>query len=280
MKATSTARKWHYRRKKRANQNPGGGDAYTSRVLTLTPIAYYPLSEAAGTTAEDVSGNNYDGTYSGAVPGGTGVGDGNTAGSFDGTTDYIDISAMAGAFDGDSGSILVWGKTAAWADATARYLIRIAASGNHHVYIQKTAVDNTLLFLRKAGIANTKSVSDTSLAGTADYFHLALTWDTDPNELKAYINGAQVGTTQTGLASFVGTPGATATVIGATDTGGASSWSGTLAHVAIFDYVLSGAEIADIAQLEVGSGPTGDGLLAENSNFLTAESGDYLILES
>lgn len=222
---------------------------YAARVLALTPIAYYQLDEASGATALDSSGNGHNGTYVGAVPGGAGIGDGQMGAAFDGTGDYIDISPMAAAFNGAHGTILVWGQTAAWADATVRYLVRIAASTNHLVFIMKTATNNTLNFRRQAGISNAKSVGDTSLAGSSSYFCAGLTWDTDTDALKAYINGVQVGTTQTGLGAFVGTPTATTTAIGAIGTSGASSWSGALAHVAIFDRALSGAEMLSLGVL-------------------------------
>lgn len=262
---------WWWRRRRRSLVSVD----YAARVLDLDPIAYYKLNG----DATDSSGNGYDGTAAGATLDGTGIGDGGTSGTFDGTGDYVDISAMAAAFSGAAGTLLVWGKTSVWTDATIRYMVRIAASGNHHVYIQKNSTDNTLLFLRKAGIANTKSVSDTSLAGSTDYFAAVLTWDTGADELKAYINGAQVGTTQTGLAAFVGTPSATGTVIGAADTGAANGWVGSLAHIAIWDRALDGSEISSLGVLAEEDGPAGDGIEQETGDYLLTEAGDYLLQE-
>lgn len=39
---------------------------YSAEVMADTPLAYYRLGEASGTTAEDSSGNNRDGTYEGS----------------------------------------------------------------------------------------------------------------------------------------------------------------------------------------------------------------------
>jgi hypothetical protein len=233
--------------KNRARHNQRFILTRTNKILALAPVAYYQLAESSGTTATDSSGNGYNGTYINAVPGGTGNGDGQTGATFDGTGDYIDISPMSAAFDGAHGTVLVWGKTAAWTDASVRYLVRIAASTNHLVFIMKTATDNTLNFRRQAGVANAKSIGDTSLAGSSAYFCAALTWDTAADELKAYINGVQVGTTQTGLAAFVGAPAATTTAIGALGTTGANSWSGGLAHVAIWNTALTPAQILTLA---------------------------------
>lgn len=231
-------------------QTPGTPAAppYADRVLALTPIAYYKLAEASGTTATDSSGNAHDGTYSGAAPGAVGIGDGNTAASFDGTLDTVNIAAMKALFNGNTGSVLLWAKTSAWVDATARFLLRIQVNAGNQVNIQKTANANELSFNR-SGASVAKSVLDTSLAGAASYFSACLTWDTGADELKAYLNGAQVGTTQTGNGTFTGTIGSTTCAIGAGGSTGASCWSGGIAHVVIFDRALSGAEILSVGVL-------------------------------
>jgi hypothetical protein len=222
-------------------------ESYADRVLALTPIAYYELNG----DATDSSGNGYDGAATGATFGADGIGDDNTAATFDGTGDVIDISAIIGAFDPDLGSIVVWGKTSAWADATARTLVSIAADGADSVSIGKTATTNQLQFLYRANseTENIAAVSSTLLAGSTAYFCAALTWDVSGDALKAYINGTQVGTTQTGLDAFDQSLDPTLCAIGARTTAGASSWSGSIAHVAIFDRALTGAEILSLGVL-------------------------------
>lgn len=226
-------------------------DAYIQKVLGYSPIAYYPLNEASGTTAEDLSGSTFDGTYSGAAPGGTGIGDGNTGATFDGTADLVNIAAMRTALNGDAGSISFWAKVSGagvWSDATLRYLVRLFADSSNAIQIWKTATANQLSFQR-IGDDTVKTVSSTALSGSTAYFHLALTWDVGADALKAYIGGSQVGATQTGNSAFDGVPAATTTAIGAAGTSGANSWSGQIAHVAIFDRALAGEEIADLATL-------------------------------
>ena len=75
----------------------GGG--YSDKVLGYSPIAYWPLWEASGATAEDISGNGFDGAYTGVTLGQEGIGDGNTCPLFDGANDYVDIysAGFAGA---------------------------------------------------------------------------------------------------------------------------------------------------------------------------------------
>jgi len=221
--------------------------AYALRVLALGPIAYYQLDEASGTTALDTAGSGYHGTYVNAAPGGTGIGDGQTGATFDGTGDVVTIGAAASHIDGDEGSILVWGKTAAWTDATLRYLVRFVADSADEVQIAKGTTNNQLIFRRIS--TDPVSVTSTALAGSTSYFCAILTWSVSGDALKAYINGAQVGTTQTGLQTLDGTILSTKALIGAGTNAGANSWSGGIAHVAIFDRVLSGAEALSLGVL-------------------------------
>lgn len=226
-------------------------DAYIQKVLGYSPIAYYPLNEASGTTAEDLSGSHFDGTYSGAAPGGVGIGDGNTAASFDGTGDYIDIAAMRLAFNGDAGTVSLWaraGSASLWTDSTLRYLVRFFLDSSNTIHIQRTSNNDQLSFVR-TGNDTPKAVASSALGGSTDYFHAALSWDVAGDALKAYIGGAQIGTTQTGNLAFESAPAAATTAIGAAGTSGANSWSGNIAHVAIFDTVLTALDIADLATL-------------------------------
>jgi len=59
------------------------------RMFGANLLAYWPLWEASGAVAYDISGNARNGTVTGATPaGGPGIGDGHTAFGFDGN-DYI-----------------------------------------------------------------------------------------------------------------------------------------------------------------------------------------------
>lgn len=50
-----------------APASPGGGGAtLADAILALSPVGYWPLTETTGTTANDLSGNGRNGTYTGA----------------------------------------------------------------------------------------------------------------------------------------------------------------------------------------------------------------------
>jgi hypothetical protein len=227
--------------------------SYEDKVLSYGPIAYWPLHEAYGTVGHCLVNNAQNGTAArdfSTMTTGVGIGDGNTAPLFDATNDYVDVhsATVAAAFDGALGSLIIHGRipAAAWIDSTIRYLVRFRADANNRLSILKTATNNQLNMFYRAG-GTTDSVADVSLAGSTDWFCAAITWSKAAEEVKAYINGVQVGTTQVALGVWAGALDATASIIGAGTTGPVSLFSGHLAHCSLFDKVLSDVEIADLA---------------------------------
>ena len=77
---------------------PTGNDRYSKRIAEFAGsslVAHWPLNELSGTTAYDISGNGNHGAITGTTLGQPGIGDGLYSQSFDGSTSYIDISAIA-----------------------------------------------------------------------------------------------------------------------------------------------------------------------------------------
>ena len=63
---------------------------YKQVVLADKPVAFWPLDETSGTVANDLSGNGYNGTYTGGFTLGLpGIPAGGTGAKFDGTTGYV-----------------------------------------------------------------------------------------------------------------------------------------------------------------------------------------------
>ena len=76
----------------------GGGSSYVSAVLADSPLAYWRLGEASGTTAADASGSGRTGSYLNAPSlGQTGAltGDANTAVGFNGSDEYVSVPYQA-----------------------------------------------------------------------------------------------------------------------------------------------------------------------------------------
>ena len=230
-------------------------NGYINKVLGIASgnlIAYWPGNETSGTNADNAEGTAArDGTYSGvtldAITGPAGL----PTGQWDGTNDVLDIysTSLRDAFNDAEGTAMVWAKVSGagvWTDSTNRYLLNLRTDSNNQVQFLKLTSNNDIFIRYEAGGVQ-ETVTDSSLAGTLDWFHLAITWSVAADEMKAYINGSQVGSTQTVLGTWVGNLSSTETVIGAANTTPGSVWDGYLAHPAIWTTPLTGAQILDLA---------------------------------
>jgi hypothetical protein len=176
--------------------------------------------------------------------GASGVGDGRTAFSFAGAQ-YVNIWSpeLARLFNGSLGAILVPVRitdAAVWADGVSRQIFRLLADGSNYVIVRKNTTVNQINWLYNAA-GTTESIGDTSLAASTDWFLLGMTWDKAAEEVKAYLNGVQAGATATGLGIFAGslTEASLSQNI-------ATAHKGLLAHAAVFDRVLTAADILAI----------------------------------
>lgn len=236
----------------------GGATAaqlYSTRVLATSPLRYNKLNETSGTAIVDSSGNGYTGTYTGVdlanadspfLP--------NKAPFWDGTNDYGNLhsAAFATAFNYNEFTLMLWFKMNAagvWTDAANRFLIRLDRDASNTINIRKTTNNNELAFTRTGG-GTTRSVTLGSQSDTA-WVCLALSCSVAgggllaAGELRAYKNGAQVGSTQTGNINATGSGlTSTATTLGAATTTPALVHHGYLAHAIIWNSPMSADKLA------------------------------------
>lgn len=215
---------------------------YQSKVQAIPNlIAYWPLTETEGPTANDVSGNARHGTYTGvtlADAAGPGPDMGN-APLFD-STDFIDVfsASLAGAFTTPAHTISAWIKMVAsgW-DGTAFKNVFIAYDGSKSSSMYKA--NAAARFTWSAG--GTELYSKNSIA-EYEWVHVALV--RNGTVLKAYWDGEQDGgnVTITNWASTI-----TSCKIGTNAGATGSHFTGHIGHVAVFARALSDDEIADLA---------------------------------
>lgn len=227
---------------------------FSQRMLLLSPLAYWRLNEVAGTSGAgsvlDASGNSRTGTPTAVTFGGAGIGDGFTSASFDGTTSYINVysAALNAGFSGAAGTLLAWLKVSGagvWTDAALRVAYKIYVDGSNTIKVYRSATANRLAFDYVAG-GTAKTINVDGLSYT-DWFQVAITWTKAGDQAIAYINGAQVGATQTGLGTWAGNLSNGNCQIGSTNTTPAQVWSGSIAHAALFPSVLTPSQIAALA---------------------------------
>jgi hypothetical protein len=232
-----------------------GSPEYYSRVLSIgraNLLAYWPLWEPAGTVATDVSGAGRHGAYTAVALGQPGIGDGRTAGQFDGVASYANVysASLAGAFNGAEGTLSGWVKVASvgvWTDGLFRRIVDLDADGNNYLRLMRSSTNNALAInYRAGGISIAPGVNGLSGLG---WLHLAVTWSKSGDALKTHLNGVQQGATATGLGTWAGSLAATTTNIGAYQTTPTNVWSGGLAHVALWNAALAAADVAQLARV-------------------------------
>ena len=213
---------------------------YADKVLSYAPIAYWKLDEASGSVAADSSGNGFDGTAYGVTWGESGIGDGETAALFDGINDYVNVfsAGLAAVFSFSAGTWSLWVKKTSW-DAAVRVFLAAAASTPNRVYMSSNIYDETV----GAYVGQGTAVSSKTSGGSTAWVHVALTWDASAGALVLFVDG-EAQTPGSITVAAVGT--LTAFSLGKNyDTHYYCACA--LAHVAVFDSVLSDAVIVDLA---------------------------------
>lgn len=221
---------------------------YIQKLVALTPLAYYTCGEPSGATVTDSSGNGRNGTYVGSPTlGAAGIGDGGTAVTLNGSTQYGNVfsAGLAAAINGSEGTLACWFKVAAagvWTDGASRQLVEIGNGTTNRLVLFKSNTANLLTAFYRAGSV-TKSVNIGS-SSTA-WVHLAMTWSAAADQMIAYINGVQSGATQTALGVWGAVP--TTALLGAFTAAPSNVWNGSLAHVVAYPTPLSAANILNLA---------------------------------
>lgn len=227
---------------------------YLDTILALGPIAYYPLNELSGVTADNAEGTAaYDGSYSNVtLDNADSPITGNRAGSWNGTTSYCDVysdSFRDNAFNVAEGSLGIFLQVSAlgiWTDGTSRRIIGYQRDGNNRIVINRSTVNNTLRFIYEAN--SIAEIVDTTVAGgRTDWIHAMITWSVANDRVRAYIDGAQIGADQTGLGTWAATNILTSAIIGASSLVPAQVFSGNLAEAVIFDRELTASEVLTVA---------------------------------
>lgn len=227
------------------------------QIAGKLPIAHYAITETSGTKIKDLTGQGRHGTLkSSGHPALGQLGPfGYTGGAlFDGSTDYIDISAIAPAFSWSQGSIsaLVKMSDADLTAATGRRWCYLQADANNRFILEKTGNSREFAFTSILG-GTSRGIATTVLAGDADtYLYIGYTWDkATKDKQRCYIAG--ITSNEMGsLGVGTGTLASTTTLLGATNQSGANVFKGTLAEVTIWDVALTQYQMGELAHWQGG----------------------------
>jgi hypothetical protein len=225
---------------------PGGmvpAQTYIEKVLTYSPIAYWPFNEEAGAAAVCQVNAAQNGTYTGVALNNAMGPDGvNGAPYFDGANDYVGVysASLRDAFSTAAGSIMIWFKVkdaSIWTDGDNRQLLFLGeeASTDRHHYLKRTT--NNLLLIRYETNTTNNDLAPTS--SSTVWVCMITTWESPAagDFFRVYFDASLKGE-DTVLVNTTVTLNSDYCWIGSYHGPPAQPWDGWLAHVAIFDFAL------------------------------------------
>jgi hypothetical protein len=228
-----------------AREGGASASAYRAAVLADSPLAYWRLGEAVGSTiARDETGHGHDGTVNANVVFGSAgaiAGDLDSAARFDGLTTAISIGDVF-RFDGVSSFTLE-----AWArPSPAKYGAILARNLDPNGYALFVMPSLAASFERQ------KNANDDVLSGpilpTSSFTYLVATYD--GSQMRLYANGALVK----GPMPSAGIDGSSAGFfIGVDFNGDDDFFKGDIDEPAVYDHALTDTQIR--AHYLVGRGP-------------------------
>ena len=176
---------------------------WATRIPTLTKIAalftgktiaLYPLNETAGTTAEDISGNNLDAAYSGVVAlNQDGIYDLKCCDFVGGGALNIHSAGMVSAFNPEEGFLSAWikaGDLTLFGEGSSKYLGVIGADDNNLFYIRSNPSAGVVLNAVYKGGGSSNIIS-CDAPYSIRWFNLGFSWK-KAEGMTFYINGMEV----------------------------------------------------------------------------------------
>jgi len=187
--------------------------------------------------------------------------------ALDGVNDHVTADGIFNDIDVSVGTVSAWAKL----DSTSinAILFKFDVDTNNQVSIAYLNGSSKLRFQYKAGGTQDKIDHSVSIENDGNHHHFMITWDKSADQMKGYIDGSQVGTTQTGLGTWSGT--VNAFKIGMNSIANNGFWAGHIDQFSMFTSVVSpstlynGGTVPDLTgtsnmigwwQMEEGSGTT------------------------
>jgi hypothetical protein len=229
-----------------------GGDAYSTAVLADSPIAYWRLGEASGTTAADEKGS-YPGTYAGTPTfSQTGVIAGNSAVRFPGSSDCMRTSNAAlypgsGNFTLEcwfksassiGGSNVIWlaGRWDSFGFSERSFGMQIQGNtGSSNLWRCFVSTNGT-------SVVGASSAANESARPSTVWRHLVMV--RDGSTLRFYIDGTEVATATGASGTLYNNTSSTPFRINGMGTSGHQARDSFFDEVAYYNFALSAARIS------------------------------------
>jgi hypothetical protein len=222
---------------------------YRDQVLSDSPVAYWRLGEASGTSAADQRGLR-PGSYVGGPALGVGgalTGDANTAATF-AAGQYVTVpdAAALSPQAGPSGklSLEAWVKLAALPTGGPAAVVAKGASGAYEyaLRIQPTGAVEIILWA-SGGTTYQAIASPVGSVATGGWYHLVGTCQNGAS-CQVYVNGVQRAVISSGWGTTPPSDGSAPVMIGRRGDG-AQTLSGTIDEVAVYNTTLSATRVQE-----------------------------------
>ena len=231
--------------------NPGGFPIpnYTYRVRSTCPgnlIAYWPMAEDSGGTAQDESGNGRTGSYNNIQLGKAGIGDGRNAASFASAMNNVYSTSFRDAFNPREGTISIWAKITditVWGDGTGRRVFTMGTGATSEtILLAKSTATSTMVFQYVANNTIAGWGTGSGLSST-EWEHYAITFSRSASQVIHYYQGV-LRETDTSMGDFVGALNDNNTLWGNAISGNnVGRWVGLMAHGAVWNTALTASQV-------------------------------------
>ena len=175
---------------------------------------------------------------------------------FNGSTQYGVLDAAAGDIDTDNGTYSIWIKFNGASSNNDNFIgASVGVGTNNQIKMFYLTATEVFRFLYKAGGTGKYVDISTDAETTQNWTHLAMTWDTDADELKAYVNGSQVGSTVGSLGTWSGT--IDTITVGKNPIADNTYFIGYIDEISIFDEVVNISNLYNSGNIINLTGMTG-----------------------
>jgi len=154
--------------------------------------------------------------------------------AFDGVNDHMTFdSGINSILDVEVGTLSVWVKLQATGGNTC--IFKASVNSNNNLELAYINSSQKIRYKYKAGGTNKFVDNAFAYEGNDTWYHLAMTWDTEADEFKAYLGSGQVGTTVGSLGTWSGS--ISAVKVGINTLADNQYWAGSIDNLALFNNV-------------------------------------------
>lgn len=198
------------------------------------PLAYWSLNDGYGTTVQDGTNNNYDGTISGASWQTEEMCVSGKCLAFDGTNDVV----TAGDVEATS-ALTISGWIKKNSSSLGGIVSKRQSSEVNGNWMLSSEADGTLGWSVWSATDTVQTTNSTATLARDRWYHVAVTFDESTDTTKFYINGKLNRTTTTVTNNLVNN----AQVVKIGESGANDFFKGTLDEIKYYDFVLTDAQI-------------------------------------